>query len=408
MNDADATIHTPTSYTGKPLETQQRRRRRYVVPLVALTLICGGLAWRLLSDITVAPQQVPEPFRVSKGAVTLEKDAPQWAYLNFATSKEQSALPPLPAPARVTVDERKAEPIYSQLPGRVEQVAVQLGDTVKAGTPLVAIRSTSLPDLKRDADLARSSVVLKKATVDRLRDLVALKAVPEKELLAAEQELNEARLSSTTSAGKQQALRLGRLDGSGLFWIRADAPGTVVERRALVGMEVGPEKDEPLVFLAQLDQVIVIADLVDSEAQLVSLGSLATVKITGNNTDSFVGTVEYVGRIVDPLRHTIAVRIRVDNKEGKLRPNSFARVTFPPAAHQVLVVPSEAVVTDDDRSVVFVREPAAGKTTVIHKRVVTLGRSREGEVEIMSGLRAGEDYVSRGALLILNAIDLAE
>jgi len=182
----------------------------------------------------------------------------------------------------------------------------------------------------------------------------------------------------------------------------------VVERRALVGMEVGPEKDEPLVFLAQLGEVVVIADLVDSEAQLVAVGSTASIKISGNNGDVFEGVVEYVGRLVDPVRHTIAVRIRVNNKEGKLRPNAFARVTFPPAAHQMVVVPSESVVTDDDRSVVFVKKTQHGDTTQIHKRVVQLGRSRDGKVEILVGLEAGEEYVSRGALLILNAIALSE
>jgi cobalt-zinc-cadmium efflux system membrane fusion protein len=410
MKEAHASPSSSISKaTDHPEENKPQNVRRPWIPILAVALIvAAAVAYRQLSHSHQAIEKPPESLTVAKGIVTITKDAPQWDYLSFDKAIEQQALPPLPAPARVTVDERKAQPIFSQLPGRIERVMVQLGESVKAGTPLLSIRSTSLPDLKRDADLARSSVVLKQATVDRLKDLVALKAVPEKELLSAEQELNEAHLALTTSGGKQKALRLGGLDGSGLFMIRADGPGTVVERHALVGMEVGPEKDEPLVFLAQLDEVVVIADLVDSEAQLVSLGATASIRLSGNNTDAFEGKVEYVGRLVDPLRHTVAVRIRVDNKNGKLRPNAFARVIFPPASHQLVVVPSEAVVTDDDKSVVFVKQSESGGSTTIHKRTVQLGRSRDGKVELLSGLQAGETYVSKGALLILNAIDLAE
>jgi hypothetical protein len=66
-------------------------------------------------------------------------------------------------------------------------------------------------------------------------------------------------------------------------------------------------------------------------------------------------------------------------------------------------VPAEAVVTDDQQSFVFVR----GDGDALQRREVILGRQRGGQVEIVRGLAPGETYVTKGALLLLNAVDLA-
>jgi len=66
-------------------------------------------------------------------------------------------------------------------------------------------------------------------------------------------------------------------------------------------------------------------------------------------------------------------------------------------------VPAEAVVTDDQQSFVFVR----GAGDALQRREVALGRQRAGQVEIVRGLSPGETYVTKGALLLLNAVDLA-
>jgi hypothetical protein len=103
------------------------------------------------------------------------------------------------------------------------------------------------------------------------------------------------------------------------------------------------------------------------------------------------------------------VRVRVPNREHKLRPNAFAQVTFTAAdpSERRVVVPAEAVVTDDQRSVIFVKRELPGGTTRLERREVKVGRVRDEKAEIVSGLTDGETYVARGALLLLNALDLA-
>jgi hypothetical protein len=85
-------------------------------------------------------------------------------------------------------------------------------------------------------------------------------------------------------------------------------------------------------------------------------------------------------------------------------------VTFgvdPAGATRRVVVPSDAVVTDDQKSVVFIRRSIPGGKVRLERREVQPGRVRDGKTEVLSGLAEGESYVARGALLLLNALDLA-
>jgi multidrug efflux pump subunit AcrA (membrane-fusion protein) len=109
--------------------------------------------------------------------------------------------------------------------------------------------------------------------------------------------------------------------------------------------------------------------------------------------------------VVDPERRAVEVRIRVANADRALRPNSLVEILFSPPASSLRVrVPSSAVVTDGEKSVVFV----AQSPSRLERVPVTLGRQRDGEVELLAGLAPGTRYVSSGALLLLNEVDLAD
>jgi cobalt-zinc-cadmium efflux system membrane fusion protein len=398
----------PTPAPEPPPPTSHRPAR--LVVLAAAVLGIGALV--LLMREGATPPRPATGFTVEGNAVEMSPSAPQWRYIELATATAGAPLPGVPAPARITVDEGRSAPIFAPLPGRVERVSVQLGQEVKPGDRLLALRSSALPELGREEQSARAALAVKTALSERVRDLVQLRAVPEKDLILAEQEKHEAELSLKAAQGKRRSLRIdARDDESGLYWLTATKRGTVVERKALVGMEVGPDRTDPLLSVADLAEVIVVADLLERDAGGIRPGQRAEVTDVALGGKPAEGTVEYVAQLVDPVRRTVAVRVRVPNPEHRLRPNAFAQVTFPAdavtASQHLVVVPSEAVVTDDQKSVVFVRKAAAGGKTRLERREVQPGRMREGRTEIVSGLGVGESYVARGALLLLNALDLA-
>ena len=386
----------------------QSRSTRVAVICLAFGLVAGiGIGISLGASKHAASPPPTPGLTVTDSTIHLAQGSPQERYIELQVASLSPGLSPIPAPARVLVDELRAGPVFAPVAGRVEQVVVHLGQEVKPGDRLVAIRSSSLPELGREAESARASLAVKTALVDRLRDLVALRAVPEKDLIVAQQEKHEIELALKAAEGKRRSLHLGRLDPGGLFWLTAPRKGTVVERAALMGMEVGPDRTEPLVQVAELDEVIVVADVLGSDTEALHSGQTASVSEVRAGAQPVTGKIEYVADFVDPVRRTIAVRIRVPNPEHHLRPNAFVQVTFATESAPAVQVPSEAVVTDDQKAIVFVKTGGSDKQSRLERREVRIGRARDGKTEILSGLRAGETFVSRGALLLLNALDIA-
>jgi cobalt-zinc-cadmium efflux system membrane fusion protein len=336
--------------------------------------------------------------------VTIRAGAPTWTYLAFANAALQPPLLPPPVPGRVGVDEARAQPIEAPLPGRIDSVAVKLGERVEPGQRLVAVRSPDLVDLAHELEQITAQEAAKAKTVDRLRALVALTAEPEKKLIAAEQELAQAQLARAAAEAKLRSLSVAAAS-EGLYWLTAPRAGVVVARDALAGQQVGPERSDPLLVIAALDEVIVTADVPEASVRELRVGQTARIIDAGAADGGVSGTIESIGAVVDPQRRMVDVRIRVPNTDGALRPNAFVQVAFSPEAQPRVVVPAEAVVTDDQESFVFVRR--SGSDTALERRMVTLGHQQGGRVEVLSGLAPDESYVTKGALLLLNAVDLA-
>jgi cobalt-zinc-cadmium efflux system membrane fusion protein len=342
---------------------------------------------------------------VNGEAVVIPADSSSRAYLSLAQATRADALPPEPVPGRVAFDESRAASIFAPLPGRVDSVAVRLGQRVAQGDRLVAIRSAQFVDLLHEIDSLRASEAVRRKTVERLSSLVRLKASAEKDLMSAELELSEARLAREAA---ELRLRARPIEASGdgtAYWLTSPRSGVIVERQVLAGDEVSPERSNPLLIVAEIDEVIVTADVTERDVSAVQVGDPADVRSSAEPDRSIPGRVEHVSEVIDPVRRMVTVRIRVPNPDRLLRPNAFVQVGFRPPPATPVVVEAEAVVTDDQRSFVFVVDPDHPER--FERRAVVPGRQRAGKVELLSGLEPGETYVVRGAILLLNAVDLA-
>lgn len=364
--------------------------RCVVVAVVALTACQSPKAAREPSGFSADPQ-----------GVTLSADAPQWKYVELSVAALGPALPPLPVPARVDLDPKRTAAVGVPLPGRIEAVSVRLGSRVKQGDQLFSVRSAAFAELDREAEAARAQVAVRQRLLDRAKELYELKASAQKEVLAAEAELKEAELTLKAAESKQRSLSVAA-QGDNLFWVRAVRSGTVVELDVFPGQEVGPERDKPMLRISDLDEVLVIADVPETDAREVSIGEAVT--ITAPALGAREGVVEYISEVVEPRRRTVEVWVRAKNLDRQMRPNGFVEVVVrPDTSAQVVRVPDVSVVTQGTRSVVFV---VAGPNR-LEPREVKVGRRRDGLVEVRHGLEPAERFVSHGAALLLNQVDLA-
>ncbi|MFZ5445202.1 MAG: efflux RND transporter periplasmic adaptor subunit [Myxococcota bacterium] len=360
------------------------------------------LALLTLAACTEAPAPaVVVGVKADATGVNIEPDAPQWRYVTLSVAEAGQPIAPLPAPGRVGFDEARSSSLGSPLGGRVETVRVRLGDAVKVGDRLFSVRSGDFADLGRDEQIAREQVGLKSRVLERQKELFRLQAAPEKDVLAAEAELKEAEFALKAAIARRASLAI-EAEGENIFWVRAPRGGTVVDLDVSSGQEVGPDRDRPLMRISDLDEVLVLADVPENDVRAFKKGVTVTVSVPSASA-SREGAVQVVSEVVDARRRTVEVRVRVQNKDRLLRPNSFVEVIAPPeVATEVVRVPDAAVVTAGSRNYVFVQR-APGR---LEKLAVTTGRRREGQIEVLTGLRPGDAYVSRGALLLLNQVEL--
>ena len=176
--------------------------------------------------------------------------------------------------------------------------------------------------------------------------------------------------------------------------IRAPISGVVGSRDVSNGETI--EADKTLMTLVGLDKVAVEAAVYEKDVALIRIGAAVTAQVDSFPGRTFSGRVTFLGSQLDPETRTLTARALLDNP-GNLRPGMFARGQIAAPQGKVGVsVPSGAVQTMDDQTVVFV---ATGKANEYEARPVTIGANAGGTTEIKSGLRPGEKIVTKGAFV---------
>ncbi|HVO30852.1 MAG TPA: efflux RND transporter periplasmic adaptor subunit [bacterium] len=379
--------------------------RRYVPVAIAAALgVCGIFVARGFTREPPAPDGLPAGVTVNNDAITLAEGAPQWKSVRLAQAENASARWTEPVPARVTIDERRAAKVGAPLAGRVVTVDVELGQAVKAGQALFSVASADVASLR--ADLAKAKVELDAAknNAARVSAMVEAKALAEKEGIAAQDALKEAQVAFDLAEQKLAALHV---DGHAAneFTVTAPRSGVVVLKNVLPSQTVSADAGEPLVEIADLDSVWVVADVFEADADGIDVGTVAKVTTPSVPDSTFDATVEMVSSVVDPERHAVPVRLKLTNEGHPLKPNVYALVRFRiPPALGVTEVDASSLVSDGATQYVYVR----GEDGAFRRREVVAGPVRGGKVAILQGLKTGETVVAEGALLLDNQIALAK
>jgi Cu(I)/Ag(I) efflux system membrane fusion protein/cobalt-zinc-cadmium efflux system membrane fusion protein len=178
--------------------------------------------------------------------------------------------------------------------------------------------------------------------------------------------------------------------------VRSPASGVIVEKTAVEGMHVTP--GQTLFRIADLSSVWVEADVYERDMAAVRVGQAATVTLDAYPDRRFAGRAAYIYPFVEEQTRTMRVRFQLPNPRGLLKPGMYANVQLVASAASALAVPADAVLDSGTEQVVFV---ALGDGYFEPRRVRT-ARRVDGMVEIMEGLKEGEE-VATGATFFLDS-----
>lgn len=332
--------------------------------------------------------------------VRLTKEVIAAAKIKDAPVGREMLAQTLLLPGEVVSDPDRSARVSAPVAGRLVQVLLREGAVVKKGDLLATVRVTEAAKVRSQQSGATAKAAAAKANAERLETLAA-------KGLAAKQEAVSARAEADALAAESRGLgeELGvlGLGGSGSdIAIHAPLGGTVVMRDAVVGQPV--TSDQPIATISDLSDLWFLGRVFEKDLGKLNVGAKAEVVMNAHPKERFEGSVEYIGKQLDPTARTVTARIVLRNREDLLRIGLFgnARVSMldahPKAA--VMVVPTDAVTEIGGKTVVFVRQ--ADDDFELHE--VVTGESSLGKTEIASGLREGENVVFDGVFTLKSAV----
>lgn len=329
----------------------------------------------------------------------------QWT-LDFATAVVQQR--PLRASLRVPGELVPAPggeaEVLSPIDGRlVSVVPSATGVMVSRGQELARIQPppvapADLPQLERSR--AQASSALEFATRDRGRAerLVSAGAAPQKRL--DEARAVEAQASAALKAAEAQlaqfnASRAGdAANAAGSFVVRAPVSGVIVRRDATPGMNVAA--GSRLFHLVDPAVVHVVGHVPESQLARARLTTSALIEVPNGTAMLPAEKMVSLGRVLDLQSRTVPITFAVDNRALGLAVGQavFLHLAMNETA-SAPVVPASALVDDSGRPIVFVQ--VEGES--FERRPVTVGM-RDGEFVQVTGVKAGERVVTKGAHLV--------
>jgi cobalt-zinc-cadmium efflux system membrane fusion protein len=175
----------------------------------------------------------------------------------------------------------------------------------------------------------------------------------------------------------------------------------VVVRDAVVGQPVGAQ--QVLGQIVDLSQLWFLGRVFEKDLGRLTVGASVEVQLNAYPEQRFTGKVEYIGQQVDAIARTVTARVVLENRGGLLRVGLFGTAyvsTATARAEPALVVPRSALTELAGKQVVFVRQPDGHFE--LHE--VTTGESAAGKVEVLAGLREGEQVVVEGVFTLKSAV----
>lgn len=276
--------------------------------------------------------------------------------------------------------------IRPEIAGRITDIHFEEGVRVERGAPLF-----SLDDTIYQAELAeiQARMQLAENNYDRVRELYKKSAATGRQRDEAVSELAVSKASMKLAEARLAKTR-----------ISAPFAGIVGLRTVSVGDYVNPGQD--LVKLENIQPIKVDFRVAERFLPALRVGQTIEITVDAFGGRGFVGVVYAIDPQVDPEGRSIIMRARIPNADRLLRPGLFARVSLIiEDKPQALTIPEQAIVPRGEDQYVFVIDADKVRFT----KVVT-GIRREGRVEILQGLAAGDTVVTAGQLKLRDGVDV--
>lgn len=322
----------------------------------------------------------PSPAGVTGVIISEEKQRAVGIVTTRVSSK--SAGERLRVPGVLSAPETGRSEVRVRAPGFIERVSIrQSGVRVSAGQPLAFVYS---PEVYRAQE-----EFLALSRWDRPLDGGPVRAESADLTRASRRGLE---LLGLTPADIEEIVRTGQPIRA--LPLRAPAGGVVTRTSAVLGARADPEV--VLYEVSDLSTLWILASVHERDLSALKVGATARFLQANTGSEAILGKIELFEPLLDEATRSARVRLSLKNPDGLLRPGQYGEVEFDLPARTGLFVPRDAVIRTGEADYVYVR---VDRERFEPRRVQT-GISREGLVEVTSGITAEQEVVSRGSFML--------
>lgn len=293
-------------------------------------------------------------------------------------------------------------PVITPVSGPVSRVVVVPGQHVHQGEPMLYVASPDYSQLRTNYLKAMEAYALAQKAYTRAKDLYEHKAIAEQNL---EQAQTAEMLASGDLAAAQAALKvLGITDPDSLvqgppsFEVPVKAPisGEVVEQNVAAGQLIQPGATQCF-MISDTSNVWVLVSVYQKDLPYVKVGDQVTIQ-TDSYEQTFHGRISFVAASLDPNTRTLQARIETNNPGEKLKKDMYVTATVNAGRLPNAIALPDAAILRDSENQPFVY--AATSANQFGRRPVTLGESLNGQTQITSGLKPGDQVIGDGSLFL--------
>jgi cobalt-zinc-cadmium efflux system membrane fusion protein len=329
--------------------------------------------------------------------IVIPAGSPLRERLTVMPAQTEAVNPKLALPAVVESDPARTIAVLSPLAGRILELKVGLGDRVQRGQVLAVIDSADLAQAFDDDAKANDTLELTARNLERQQAQLKLGAASDRDLDQARSDHAQAAAEYARTQARLRMLGVAAdaRPRSRLLTLRAPMAGSITSLAVAPGNMVN-DPTQPLMALADLSTVWVTALVAEKDVAAVARGQAAEVSLAAYPGQARHGQVLFVADVIEADSRRNKIRIAFANPDYALKPNMYATVTLQGPAQTRVVLPSSALLMNNDRTSVFV----ATAPWTFERRTVEPQLEDGASVAIRSGVQPGEQVVMKGGILL--------
>ncbi len=402
-----------------PVPPPPQQRKSWVLLAVAAAIAALGV-WYFASGEAPAPAR-PTSTGPALPAGQFRLNANEVKTLRLEPAGTRQFLDERVAEGRISYNQDRSTPIFFPYNGgRVVRADAQLGQAVKRGDVLMEVESTDLVTAVNSllaatdaVNKSRSSRDLAQRQASRAASLFAAKAGSQADMETAQAGLRGADADLRSALTAEQAARdslrvLGRnaeqiaeiertRQVNAIIPVIAPLDGVVAQRRVGPGQWLTNGAAEPIFTIADTATMWLVAQVREVDVPEVKVGQAVTVTVGALPGQVFPARIANAAAGIDADTRRLTVRAEVQDPEHKLVPEMFASFRIQVGApRESVALVANALINRGAESFVWV-SPEAG---LFELRKVHIGLHSADRIQVLDGLRPGEQVVTGGALFI--------